>query len=120
MPPTFAGMPPWAGGGGRAEREAMLSHPHPKKKRNSPSKDYLCWEACARMAFLRRYGDKELARYEKAVAPFVARGRGLNSEEMGMLCCMLLGMSARPNARYVIGKSPVIWREVHPIGHATI
>ncbi|MFO0956457.1 MAG: papain-like cysteine protease family protein [Isosphaeraceae bacterium] len=98
----------------------MLFDHHKKIRCIAQSEVYTCWEACGRMLFLWKNGEKELPRYEKAIAPYKALGRGLYPAELGVLYCTLLGMKAKPKARFAIEKSPVIWRRTHPIGHAMI
>jgi hypothetical protein len=98
----------------------MLFDHHKKLKGIAQSEDYLCWEACARMLFLWKYGEKELPRYEKSVAPYKALKRGLYPLELGVFYCTKLGMKVRPKARFAIAKSPVIWRRVLPVGHAMV
>jgi len=90
-------------------------------QRLSQPTDYRCWETTARIAVLWKYGERVLPEYEKRVAPFLARNRGLTRREMANFYVRSLGMTAKPRAEMVAGLSPLIWTHaVEDRGHAMV
>ena len=93
---------------------------HHRVKLICQQKDYMCWEACARLLYTWKHGGNS-SDYERLVSGYIALGRGLHRSEMGYLYCHRLGMALHPKPRHVIARSPLIWGTLTKAGgHAML